>query len=318
MDIWNILIHPSDVIKKVKEKNQINENSKKLMFPLPMISKNKNDEKSSNTIRENCRNIYNQSSDDQSSNNKKNQNDDQQILSSPEETCKKDENKSKFCFSSNVIYSNEGNNLLINSSQFFLPNSMYIFTPCFLTMYKPMTFEEAYSNKALTINPFELELVPRSYWFHLPREIVFKSIIDDYFKQKRCKYGTFIFKLYNILVITSKIPALEFAMGARWVGPRVIEVSRKGVLNVFNIQEKNVDGALFHKQGNFQTHNFIEISMNNYKEYEFYSYKVNNNTEDVIRYYAHAPNIFTHRIISEEELSQIRYNYMSKKNDYEL
>ncbi|OHT11561.1 hypothetical protein TRFO_18916 [Tritrichomonas foetus] len=179
---------------------------------------------------------------------------------------------------------------------------------------RDMTFEEAYSNDTLYLMPTALKLLPEKYWESQPKTLTFKQLVDDYFKQTRNNNATFMLKLYNLLMITSNVPMLEKAIGIKWVSPRVIEVSRLGLVNIFKVRESTVDGAMFHRQGNFSTHQFVEIGEVNYKKYEFYEYPNIEKIPGDTKFFIHEPRVFTHRIMTEHELRTIRYSNEAKKN----
>jgi hypothetical protein len=65
-------------------------------------------------------------------------------------------------------------------------------------------------------------------------------------------------KLYNALAITELDPAYFGLVGVAWVTDRVFKVDKVRFAKLLGI--RTIDGSLWHKQGNFPSHGFVELS----------------------------------------------------------
>ena len=176
------------------------------------------------------------------------------------------------------------------------------------------TFEDVYNDETCIINPTAIHLLPEKYWSQQPPTLTFAQIVNSYFKQNRTQNSTFMLKLYNLLLISINYPILENALGVRWANDNVIEISRSGLVNIFNLRENTVDGSMFHRQGNFPTHKFIEINESNFQQFGFYEYPKMPRIQGDTKFFMHEPHIFTRRPMTEAELKSIKYSNEAKKN----
>jgi hypothetical protein len=62
------------------------------------------------------------------------------------------------------------------------------------------------------------------------------------------------------LKITESDPFYFRYVGVEWIGERVLKVDGRVFAQLLGI--KSVDGALFHLQGNFPSHGFVELGYN--------------------------------------------------------
>lgn len=177
----------------------------------------------------------------------------------------------------------------------------------------PLTFEEAYNDPTIVLNPVALSLLPEKYWSQQSQTMTFAQIVKEYFKQNRTQNSTFMLKLYNLLLISSQIPKLQRAIGVRWVNDSVIELSRSALINIFNVRESTVDGSMFHRQGNFPTHRFIEITDTNFQQMGFLEYGQMPRVPGDTKFFIHEPRVFTRRPMTEGELRSIKYSNEAKK-----
>lgn len=175
------------------------------------------------------------------------------------------------------------------------------------------TFEDVYNDETCVINPTQIHLLPEKYWAQQSPTLTFAQIVNSYFKQNRTQNSTFMLKLYNLLLISINYPILEKALGVRWVNDNVIEVSRSGLVNIFNLRENTVDGSMFHRQGNFSTHKFIEVNESNFQQLGFYEYPKMPRIQGDTKFFMHEPHIFTRRPMTEMELKSIKYSNEAKK-----
>jgi hypothetical protein len=78
-----------------------------------------------------------------------------------------------------------------------------------------------------------------------------------YFTRRNGVCRQFDYKLYNALCITMKFPnAYEF-VGAIWISASIMKIHAQAFANLLGVH--TVQGALFHKQGNFARHGFTHV-----------------------------------------------------------
>ena len=116
-------------------------------------------------------------------------------------------------------------------------------------------FNEFMCNPNATLNPGELGFLPSYFW--PKKDIPFSDIVLDYFQRKNNTNCRFIYKLYDALLIGQQSEVYEQLVGVRWLTKYVLRVNKGQFARLLGI--KSIDGSLFHQQGNFTTHGFIEI-----------------------------------------------------------
>lgn len=127
-------------------------------------------------------------------------------------------------------------------------------TPIILTPQDSM-FYNVLMNPQFQINPKQLEFIPSTYW--PDQSFTFGDVVQNYFRLKNNENARFQIKLYNALKLTSKCPDYIQYVGIMWVTDYVILVDSTAFGRFLNI--KSVKGSLFHSQGNFPAHGFVEI-----------------------------------------------------------
>jgi hypothetical protein len=81
-----------------------------------------------------------------------------------------------------------------------------------------------------------------------------------YFTRRNGVSRQFVFKLHNALRITMKFPEAYDFVRAIWVSPSVMKINAQVFAALLGIQ--TVQGAIFHKQGNFLRCGFTHILRN--------------------------------------------------------
>ncbi|EAY07180.1 hypothetical protein TVAG_197940 [Trichomonas vaginalis G3] len=107
------------------------------------------------------------------------------------------------------------------------------------------------------VDPIGLQFIPKSTWANYKLTSV-SALHDSYFSKKNSVTRRFEHKLWNCLRITQVFPSLTKIIGVCWVDNRIIKVYKHPFAKFLSIQ--CVDGALFHKQGNFSRHGFVDMS----------------------------------------------------------
>jgi hypothetical protein len=111
----------------------------------------------------------------------------------------------------------------------------------------------------VTFDARELGFVPTGHW--AVGRFTFGELVRDFFQRKSSGNTRFLHKLYNALKISGSDPFYSEFVGAEWVNDRVLKIDKKTFARLLGI--KAIDGSLFHRQGNFPSHGFIEIGPTN-------------------------------------------------------
>ncbi|OHT13639.1 hypothetical protein TRFO_16197 [Tritrichomonas foetus] len=164
-----------------------------------------------------------------------------------------------------------------------------------------MTFEEICNDPAITINPRQMEFIPETAWND--DEISFGALVNTFFRKRNSTYCKFPFKLYNALKLAEHMPQYIPHVGVQWVNDKVIKVDREPFARLIGV--KTVEGGLFHQQGNFPSHGFIELT---YVESDRLSRAMNFGPADlsVVRFVTHVLGKFV-RDCREEDLDTCRW-----------
>ena len=118
-----------------------------------------------------------------------------------------------------------------------------------------VTFNDAVVDQNLKLNPVKLGFIPRSFWHDT--EMTFGQMRTDFFRRKNNSNCRFPHKLYDALILSELKPEFIDLVGCQWVDDTTIKINRENFARLLGI--KSVEGSLFHKQGNFPSHGFIEV-----------------------------------------------------------
>jgi hypothetical protein len=105
------------------------------------------------------------------------------------------------------------------------------------------------------LDPVALCFIPASSW--QSRCISLHYLYETYFSRKNNVNRRFEHKLWNALAITSSYPHLIKMVGVVWMNEHIIKVYKHAFAKLLGISA--VDGGLFHKQGNFTRHGFVQV-----------------------------------------------------------
>jgi hypothetical protein len=117
-------------------------------------------------------------------------------------------------------------------------------------------FDSICSDADMTFNPQQLGFIPAHSWTDSRRH--FGDLVTDFFRKKSSSNSRFLHKLYNALKIYESDPFYAEFLGVEWLTDSVIKVEKAKFARLLGI--KSVDGSLFHQQGNFPSHGFVEVS----------------------------------------------------------
>lgn len=116
-------------------------------------------------------------------------------------------------------------------------------------------FEAAMLDKTLIINPKKMGFIPSSFW--TDKDILFSEIVSDFFQRKNNSNCRFIHKLYNALKMVEYDKKFIPIVGIQWINDSILRINRAVIAQLLRI--KAIEGSLFHQQGNFPSHGFVEL-----------------------------------------------------------
>lgn len=160
-------------------------------------------------------------------------------------------------------------------------------------------FNDLCANRATTLNPHQLGFIPSFFW--PTKDIPFVDLVYDFFQRKNNANCRFLHKLYNALRMATVSPVYADMAGVVWVTPAVIKVNKGQFARLLGI--KSIDGSLFHQQGNFTTHGFVEL---NREQAEMYCPHLDLTKIDFadIRLLVHQPGIFTSAVTEAQLMAR--------------
>lgn len=117
-------------------------------------------------------------------------------------------------------------------------------------------YKVAMADKNLTIYPKALNFLPSNYW--VDQESPFGELVTKFFQRKNNANCRFPHKLYNALSVVEQDPTMYNLLGVKWVTDEIFKVDKLIFGRLLGIS--SIDGGLFHRQGNFPSHGFTELS----------------------------------------------------------
>ena len=162
-------------------------------------------------------------------------------------------------------------------------------------------FYNACQDQTFVLNPSSLGFIPKSYW--PDQTFAFGDIVMDFFRRKNNVNCRFAHKLFNAIQFSKNLPDLDFFTGVEWVGKDILKVDKRKFARLLGIH--SIDGTLFHMQGNFSTHGFVEISVEEAKQIEpngDYSRVDGDNVKLLI----HQEGIFN-RDVTEDQINRCKW-----------
>jgi hypothetical protein len=116
-------------------------------------------------------------------------------------------------------------------------------------------FQSACSSQFHVFNPRELGFLPLLW---PERRRTFGQLVEEFFRRKSGSNTRFVYKLFNALRITNLDSSYFDLVGVAWVTDRILKVDKFRFARLLGI--RSIDGSLFHKQGNFPSHGFVELA----------------------------------------------------------
>lgn len=160
----------------------------------------------------------------------------------------------------------------------------------------------------IKFNPVQLGFIPSTFW--PDHDFTFGELVANFFQRKNNANSRFSHKLYNALKIADFDPFYADFTGIEWVNDRVLKVDKRVFARLLGI--KTIDGSLFHQQGNFPSHGFVELGSR-----DALQYVTQEDLEDVdfekVRLLIHPAGVFV-RGCTEQAILHCKWTSCRKAN----
>ncbi|KAH0788391.1 hypothetical protein GPJ56_007693 [Histomonas meleagridis] len=163
-------------------------------------------------------------------------------------------------------------------------------------------YKAAIENPKMVFFPQTLHFLPTNCWTN--SEITFGELITKFFQRKNNSNCRFPHKLYNALVIVECNPSMWFLVGVRWITDTIFKVDKYIFGRLLGIT--SIDGGLFHCQGNFASHGFVELSYDEVRQMQEKSINLSDIDMDRLRLMKHKKGTFT-KNSKEEEIAKCKW-----------
>lgn len=164
-------------------------------------------------------------------------------------------------------------------------------------------FQSAMANSALLFSPQALKFLPSNYW--LSYENTFNELVTKFFQRKNNANCRFPHKLHNALSMVEQDDSMYNLLGVRWVDDRVFKVDKFIFGRLLGIS--SIDGGLFHRQGNFTSHGFIEATESDLERLRQGHYDLSDVDMDRIRLLRHRDDVFM-KGCDEDSVTKCRWD----------
>jgi hypothetical protein len=148
-------------------------------------------------------------------------------------------------------------------------------------------YEAALSSPTLTFSPQTLGFMPSNYWLSVGT--TFGEFVTKFLQRKNNANCRFPHKLYNALAVVDQNPAMYHLIGVQWVTDRIFKVDKLVFGRVLGLTA--VDGGLFHRQGNFPSHGFGELTVGEFEQLKV-AFDISDVDMDRVRLLCHKGNSF--------------------------
>jgi hypothetical protein len=163
-------------------------------------------------------------------------------------------------------------------------------------------FVLACQNRALLFNPKHLGFVPGKIW--LDHDYTFGDVVADFFQRKNHQNCRFSHKLFNALRLVSWSFVYVRLVGVSWITPTILKVDKRALARLLGI--RSIEGSLFHQQGNFPSHGFVEIGAGDIQVMCPPSVSLSDVDFDSVRLLRHPDGVF-HEGCTEADIEQCRW-----------
>ncbi|KAH0786543.1 hypothetical protein GPJ56_009614 [Histomonas meleagridis] len=163
-------------------------------------------------------------------------------------------------------------------------------------------YNTAKNDPNLTFSAQKLGFLPASYW--VKDQTTFDELITKFFQRKNNSNCRFPHKLYNALAIVENNQSMWNLVGVKWITDIIFKVDKYVFGRLLGIS--SIDGGLFHRQGNFPSHGFVEVPMDTMNEMRD-KYDLDDVDLDRIHLIQHRTGLFS-RNSSEESITNCRWS----------
>jgi hypothetical protein len=146
-------------------------------------------------------------------------------------------------------------------------------------------------------HPRRMGFIPITFWPE--HEYTFGELVADFFQKKNHSNSRFSHKLYNALKIADQKPFYVGFLGVEWISETMLKVDKRAFARLLGI--KTIDGSLFHQQGNFPSHGFVQV-WEKVARQTLSEADLEGVDDDTVRLLTHQPGIFI-RGCTEEALN---------------
>jgi hypothetical protein len=162
-------------------------------------------------------------------------------------------------------------------------------------------YQSATTDPTRTFAPQMLGFLPTTYW--LPGSFSFGDLVSKFFQRKNNVNCRFPQKLFNALLMVKSDSTLWPLVGVQWVTDRVFKVDKLVFGRLLGVV--SIDGALFHRQGNFPSHGFAELSTSEVTELKR-RMGLDDVDSDRVRLMKHVAGLFA-RGVAEESIHKCKW-----------
>lgn len=167
-----------------------------------------------------------------------------------------------------------------------------------------IAFQNAMADGTLCFSPQTLKFLPSNYWIQY--ESTFNDLVTKFFQRKNNANCRFPHKLHNALSIVDQDDSMYHLLGVKWVDDRVFKVDKLIFGRLLGLSAGSIDGSLFHRQGNFTSHGFVEVTdvdMNHLKQ----QYNISDVDMDRVRLLHHKDGVFV-KGCDEDSVTKCRWD----------
>jgi hypothetical protein len=107
-----------------------------------------------------------------------------------------------------------------------------------------------------------LGFIPATVW--TDQQIRFSDLVREFFQRKNNVNSRFSHKLFNALKLSEANPAYAQLVGVSWLTDTILRVDKIAFARLIGV--RSIEGSLFHQQGNFPSHGFLEIGAGDVRE----------------------------------------------------
>jgi hypothetical protein len=168
-------------------------------------------------------------------------------------------------------------------------------------------FTSACADDSLIFSPRDLGFIPAPWPDHSQ---TFGELVSNFFRRRSSASTRFLHKLVNAIKIVEENSACYDLVGVAWVTSDILRVDKIKFARLLGV--RTIDPSLFHKQGNFPTHGFVEVCCDD-------AHKVLRKNElkgvdfDVVRLVTHAAGAFTRQRMTDIE-EECRWKGVKKES----